>query len=55
MKSRRRLFLFTILAVITLLLEGGEIQKGQASAYIFREGIFITIWEMETKHLRILR
>lgn len=44
MQSRRRFILLTILAVITLLLDGGGIQKGQASAYIFREGIFITIW-----------
>ena len=44
MQSRRRFILLIILAVFTLLLEGGEIQKGQASAYIFQEGIFITIW-----------
>ncbi len=44
MKSRRIFIVFTILAVLTLLLQGGEIQKGQASSPIFREGIFITIW-----------
>jgi hypothetical protein len=44
MVPRRLFFVLTILAIITLLMQGGYYHVGQASSPIYLEGTFITLW-----------
>ncbi len=44
MTLRRLFFVFTIIAIMTLLVQGGGYQIGQALSPVILEGTFITIW-----------
>jgi hypothetical protein len=44
MTLRRLFFMFTIIAVVTLLVQGGGYQIGQALSPVILEGTFIDIW-----------
>ncbi|OGN90183.1 MAG: hypothetical protein A2Y88_09415 [Chloroflexi bacterium RBG_13_48_10] len=44
MTPRRLFFVFNILAILSLLVQGGNIQIGQASSPVFISGIFTTVW-----------
>ena len=44
MTPRRLFFVFNILAILSLLLQGGNIQIGQASSPVLMSGIFTTVW-----------
>jgi hypothetical protein len=46
---RRLFFLFNIIAVMTLLMQGGYSQSGQAASPISAKGTFLIIWGMEIK------
>jgi hypothetical protein len=44
MRPRQFFFVFTILAVLPLLRQGGNITDGQASSPKYIRGIFNTVW-----------
>jgi hypothetical protein len=44
MSPRHFFFVFTILAVLSLLVQGGNTTIGQASSPIYMSGIFNTVW-----------
>lgn len=44
MNLRRLFFLFNIIAIMTLLIQGGYTQNGQAASTISQEGTFLVLW-----------